>query len=53
MVVYSYVTLSAVLEAYSLEEILELNDITNEEALDYLVAHGFLTLPEIQPLEFD
>lgn len=40
------------LETYSLEEILELNDLTPEEALEYLVTQGFVELPEIQPLDF-
>lgn len=44
---------SAVLDAYSLEEILELNDLTTEEALEYLVEHRLITLPEITPLEFE
>lgn len=42
-----------VLETYSLEEILELNDVTEEEALEFLVTQGFLELPEVQPLDFD
>lgn len=46
-------TYATVLEAYSLEEILELNDVTEEETLDFLVTQGFLVLPDIQPLEFD
>lgn len=46
-------SLATILETYTLEEILELNDITEEEALDYLVTQGFLNLPEITPLEFD
>lgn len=46
-------TLATVLEAYSLEEILELNDVTEEEALDFLVTQGFLRLPDIKPLDFD
>ena len=41
-----------ILETYSLEEILELNDKTQEEALEFLVTQGFLKLPDIQPLEF-
>jgi hypothetical protein len=45
--------LASILDTYSLEELLELNDITEEEALDFLVTQGFLKLPEIQPLEFD
>jgi len=43
---------SAILDTYSLSEILELNDITEEEALDFLVTQGFLELPEIKPLDF-
>lgn len=45
-------SVTAVLEAYTLSEILELNDLTEEDALEYLVAHGIVKLPEIQPLEF-
>lgn len=44
---------TAVLDVYTLEDILERNDITQEEALDYLVTQGFLRLPEIEPLEFE
>ena len=44
---------AAVLETYTLEEILELNDVTEEEALEYLVTQGFLELPEIEPLDVD
>lgn len=44
---------SAILETYSLQELLELNDLTEEEALDYLVTQGFLKLPEITPLDFE
>lgn len=40
------------LETYSLEEILELNDLTPEEALEYLVTQGLVELPEITPLDF-
>ena len=43
---------ATILETYSFEEILELNDLTEEEALEFLVTQGFLTLPEVQPLEF-
>jgi len=44
---------SAVLEVYSLSDILELNDITEEEALETLVEQGFLRLPEIRAIDFD
>jgi hypothetical protein len=44
---------STILEVYSLEDILELNDITEEEALDFLVTQDFLKLPRIKPLAFN
>lgn len=44
---------TAILDVYTIQDILEQNDITEEEALDYLVTQGFLTLPEIEPLEFN
>lgn len=44
---------SAILEVYSIQDILELNDITEEEALDYLVTQDFLVMPSVKPLEFD
>jgi hypothetical protein len=47
------VSYAAVLDVYDLEEILELNDITNEEALDFLVTQGFIELPRIKPLDFE
>lgn len=45
-------SVAALLEAYSFSEILELNDLTEEEAVEYLVNHGLVKLPEITPLEF-
>jgi hypothetical protein len=39
-----------VLQTYSLEEILELNDITPEEALHSLVRLGLVELPNPRPL---
>lgn len=45
-------SLSTLLETYSFVEILELNDLTEEEALDFLVTQGFLELPDIKPLDF-
>lgn len=44
---------AVVLETYSLLELLELNDVTEEDVLEHLVTQGFLRLPELQPLEFD
>lgn len=45
--------LSKVLEVYTLEEILELNDLTTEDCLEFLVEQNFLVLPEILPVYFD
>lgn len=43
-----------ILEAYSLEQILELNDLTTEDALEFMSEEGFLKkLPNPKPLEFD
>lgn len=44
---------AAILDVYSLEDILELNDLTLEEALIYLHEEGYLKLPSIKPLDFD
>jgi hypothetical protein len=46
----SYTTL---LQTYTISDLLELNDITEEELLEFLVEEDFIHLPEIQPLEFD
>lgn len=46
----SYAT---VLETYSLEEILELNDLTAEDCLEFLVEEGFVKMPDVEPLEFE
>lgn len=42
--------LTDVLETYSLEELLELNDLTTEDCLEFLVEEGFISLPDIKPL---
>lgn len=44
---------AALLETYSLNEILELNDLSEEELLEFLHKEGYVDLPEIKPLEFD
>jgi len=41
------------LETYTLEEILELNDKTEEDCLEFLVEEKFIELPKIKPLDFD
>ena len=42
-----------VLDVYSLEQLLELNDLTTEECLEFLVDEGYIELPRIRPLAFD
>ncbi len=42
-----------ILETYTLEEILELNDKTAEDCLEFLVEEGFVKLPSIKPLDFE
>jgi hypothetical protein len=46
-------TLATLLEVYTLEEILELNDKTEEDCLEFLVDENFVKLPSIKPLDFD
>lgn len=46
-------TYAAVLDVYSLEEILELNDLTTEDCLEYLVEEGYVKLPSVKPLDFE
>ncbi len=46
-------TLEKYLETYSLEEILELNDMTEVEALRVLVEAGTIQLPYIKPVDVD
>jgi hypothetical protein len=38
------------LEVHTLEEILEHNDLTLEEALAILIREGYLQLPEVRPV---
>lgn len=47
------ITYASILEVYTLEDILELNDKTEEDCLEYLVDQGYVKLPQIQPLEFE
>ena len=44
---------SAVLDTYELSEIIELNDLTQEDVLEYLVEHNVLNLPETLPVTID
>jgi len=47
------VNLTTLLDVYTLEEILELNDKTPEDCLEFLVEEKFVKLPNIKPLDFD
>lgn len=46
-------TYATVLDTYTLEEILELNDKTSEDCLEFLVEEGYIDLPAIKPLDFE
>jgi hypothetical protein len=46
-------TYATVLDTYTLEEILELNDKTSEDCLEFLVEEGYIDLPSIKPLDFE
>lgn len=39
-----------ILETYSLEEILEHNDLTEADMINFCVEQGYLELPELIPL---
>ena len=40
-----------ILEVYSFEELLELNDYTYEEVVRLLFEHGLIELPEVIPID--
>lgn len=42
-----------VLQTYSFEEILELNELTEEDVLLFLVEEEFLQLPNPKPVDLD
>lgn len=44
---------AAILDVYSLEDILDHNDITVEDCLIFLCEEGFLHLPSVNPIDFD
>ena len=50
---YSVTTYTTLLEVYTLEELLELNDKTEEDCLEFLIEEKFIKLPTIKPLDFD
>lgn len=41
------------LDAYTLTDILELNELTEEDALEFMVEEGYVNLPAIKPLDFN
>jgi hypothetical protein len=45
-------SIADVLERYTIKEILQLNDMTEEDVLEFLVDIGF-KLPKVIPLDFD
>jgi hypothetical protein len=45
-----YEEAETLLEVYSFEDILELNELTVEDVLCFLVKEEFLELPEMRPL---
>lgn len=46
-------TIDKYLETYTLEEILELNELTENEVLLYLVEQEFVQLPNPKPCDLD
>lgn len=46
-------TYATLLETYTLTDLLELNDLTEEDCLKFLVEEGFIKIPEIRPLTYD
>lgn len=43
----------ALLNTYTLEELLNYNDFTEADALVFLVEQDFLSLPDIRPMFFE
>lgn len=46
-------SVSTVLEVYTLEDILEFNDLTEEDVLLFLVENKFVTLPNPRPVDLE
>jgi hypothetical protein len=42
-----------VLQTYTLEEILEWNELTEADILEYCVDVGLITLPNPKPIDYD
>jgi hypothetical protein len=45
--------IDCVLEVYSLTEVIEQNDLTEEDVLRFLVEQEFVELPDPKALDFD
>lgn len=48
-----HIMIANILETYTLSEIFEYNDLTEEEVLEYLVYQGIVRLPDVKPLGFE
>lgn len=44
--------INKLLDTYSFEEILELNEVTEADALLFLVEEEFVVLPDIKPVDY-
>ena len=42
-----------ILQTYDLIEIFELNELTEEEVLQFLVEEEFITLPKVIPVDYE
>ena len=42
-----------ILQTYTLEEILEINDLSQEDLLYFLVEHDYVELPNPRPLDVE
>ena len=47
------ITIESLLDTYTVEEILELSDVSPVEALTYLVENDELDLPEVRPITWE
>lgn len=50
---YTLVNYAALLETYTIQDLLEINDLTEEDCLRFLVESEFMHLPKVLPLDFD
>jgi hypothetical protein len=49
----NYNHIEKILQIYTLEEVLELNDLTPEDALLFMSEQEFIKLPNPEPLDFE